>query len=511
MFAVPPEVPHRRRPSRRPMVASRRTTRTGAAALALAAIALLPATPAGGEAPGSVLVGCDRADERVVLTVSAVLDPSCTYHGGFDITASGVELDCRGAVVQSDGGGTGILLTSPIDVALTDVTVRNCEVDGFLNSIRVTRPGFRTLAPGVEYEHAFERILLTDVRVHGSRGVGIFVDGYVTGVTITGSEVRGAGSSGIYLETGSKGTVVEGNEVVDNGFRENGPNGQVRTFAGRQVRFWGPGREGISIDGARDNVIRANTFTGNSAGGIFLYKNCGEFPETNPDRWFDRRYPSTGNLIETNTFTGGRFGVWVASRAGENQLPMECSEPAYVDEDVVKVYLDPASDNVVRGNAFDDVTYGIRVEDDRTTVAGNHFRAADPTHHAVVLGTPYRTQVLGRPVAGTRLIDNVSDIVGNASPYRWVHGESASEVEGNTAAGVTVGICEGVPIPANVFLMVIAFAPEPTDGSIPPTPDLTPHDIGALPACPAATSSTTAPSTSTTPANLPIATPRFTA
>ena len=40
----------------------------------------------------------------------------------------------------------------------------------------------------------------------------------------------------------------------------------------------------------------------------------------------------TDNLIERNMFLGGRNGVWVGSRMGENTLPMECTDPAYVDE-----------------------------------------------------------------------------------------------------------------------------------------------------------------------------------
>src|SRR4029079_4870619 len=126
---------------------------------------------------------------------------------------------------------------------LADVTVKNCSVDGFLNSFRVTRPGFRDLAEGVEDEHPTSNHQVERNQFRNSRGVGAYVDGYVTGVTLTGNVVENAGSSGIYLEGGSKVSVVDGNLLVHNGYRENGPGGQLFTFNGVAIWFWGVGRE----------------------------------------------------------------------------------------------------------------------------------------------------------------------------------------------------------------------------------------------------------------------------
>src|SRR6187401_1912214 len=98
---------------------------------------------------------------------------------------------------------------------------------------------------------------------------------------------------------------------------------------------------------------------------------------------------------------------------GENTLPMECTDPAYVESGLTRVVLDHAADNVVRANRFVDVTYGVRVEDDRTVVEGNTFESSTPGKHAVIVGTPYRTTVLGRPVSGTVLQGNTSTLAGN--------------------------------------------------------------------------------------------------
>lgn len=434
---------------------------------------------------GSVLIGCDRAGERIAITADSHLDPSCTYTAGIDISTSGVTLDCQGATIDgpTTAGSRGILIATPVDVPLHDVTVRNCNVRGFLNSLRVTRDGFRTLPEGEEYEHGTADIVIEDSTFAGSRGVGVYVDGYVEGVTIRRNVIVDTGSSGIYLETGSRRSHVESNILFRNGYRENGPGGQAFSFAGLDLWFWGIGREGISVDGSYENTIVGNVFWQNSAGGIFLYKNCGEYPDR--PVYFERRYPSDRNVIEGNTFLGGTHGVWIGSRMGENTLPMDCTDEAYIDEPLRRVVHDFASDNVVRANTFQDVTYAIRVEDDGNTIEANTFHGDGPDHHAVIVGTPLRTSVLGLPVAGTRLLDNTSLIEGNTHPYRWVSGHVDTVESGNTALGQPVTLCEGVEPPRSPFLFVIAVALAGPGGTPPAeTPDLTFPVLGALPPCP---------------------------
>jgi parallel beta-helix repeat protein len=460
-----------------------RSLRRAALLAVLATASLVSCNPAPPE-PGSVLVDCSAAGTRVQVTVSTHLDSSCTYTAGFDVTASDVTLDCQGAVIRSElgAGGRGIEISSPVDTALSGVTVRNCNVEGFLNSLRVTRPGFRTLPEGEEYDYPTSDIVIEDSTFTGSHGVGVFVDGYVTGVSIRRNRIRNAGSSGIYLETGSKQTRVEGNTLVGNGFRENGPGGQLVHFAGIDFWFWGVGREGISVDGSFENTIVNNLFLGNSAGGIFLYKNCGEFPDS--DRYFERRTPSDRNVIQSNLFLGGRNGVWIGSRMAENTLPMACTDPAYIDEFLRRVVLDRAEDNVVRANVFHDVTYGVRVEDDGNQVLDNIFSCEGPDCHAVIIGTPLRTEVLGLPVADTVVTGNVSTITDNRHPYRWIHGHTGTVEAGNLALGAPVSLCEGEPVPRQAIIFVIALAAAGPGGTPPETtPDLSVPILGVPPDC----------------------------
>ncbi len=455
--------------------------------VAAAAAALIGAPRPAGAAP--VVIGCDQATTRVQVTGDAELDPSCTYTAGFDITASNTTLDCKGATIDAAvDQGVGILISTPNDVDLSNVTVTNCHVEGFLNNLRVRRDDARFLPAGSEYLSNTANIVLAGNEFSGSRGVGVYVDAYVSDVTITGNDVHDTGSSGIYLEAGSRRNTIEGNSLTHNGFTENGPEGSTFDVGGSTVWYWGTGREGLSIDGSTDNVVRGNTFARNSFGAIFLYENCGEF--VSKPNWFERRVPAARNLIEDNDISQELNGVWVGSRMGENLLPMDCSDEPYVDEPGKVVTLDHAPDNTIRGNRFDAVTYGVRVEDDGTTVEANRFQTTAADQHPVIIGTPYRTEVLHQPVTGTVLRDNVTTGA-NDSPYRWVHGQEGTTVAGNTAAGRSVGICEGEPPPRQLFVMVIAVAAPNPDGSKPATPDLTIDTLGALPSCPVSSSSTT--------------------
>lgn len=447
----------------------------------LAAAAFPSLAPQGaGVDPGSQLVPCDQAETRVTIDVSSHLDPTCTWTRGVRIVASDVTLDCQGARISAPDRRYGVYIVAPTDVALSNVTVRNCHVEGFLNNFHIEREGFRELSEGIEYEHAFSNITIEDSTSQASRGVGVFVNGYVTGVTLRNLLVEGSGSAGIYLETGSRDNVVEDSMIVDNGFSENAPAGEFFEIGGVSVWFWGTGREGLAVDGSRFNRISNNYFSGNAAGSVFLYKNCGEFVNSRPERWFDRRYGADGNVIEGNSFVGGRTGVWIGSRMSENTAPMECSDAEYASG----YRLDYAPDTVVRGNAFENVTFGVRIEDDRAVVEDNDFTSDDPAHVAVVLGTERRTEVLGRPVSGASITGNRAFIAEDASPYRWIHAHAHTTFEGNESLGRPAGLCQGVQPARGPFVFVVDFVIVPDGGSPPAVEPPVLPDPEPLPPCP---------------------------
>lgn len=460
------------------------------ALLALGAVPAAPAAAVVDPAPAArpaapTVIGCDRAAERVQVTANAVLDPSCTYTAGIDIRASGVTLDCRGALIQQASGGIGILVETPAGVDMAHVTIRNCHVDGFVNSIHLRRAGFNALTAGHEYDHHLDDVRVLDSTLTGSRGVGLYVDGYVTNTLVKHVLIRDSGSDGIYLDAGSRyGRVIE-NVIVANGFRENGPNpeGTVTQFNGVTFRFWGPGREGIAVDGSRDNRIASNWIVGNSAGGVFLYTNCGEYVHSDPANWVEHRFGAEDNTVVANLITGGEAGVWIGSRMGENVFPMDCSDVPYVTGPALAVTLDRAPRTTVRNNIIGDATYGVRVEDDGARIVGNTISAPDATHHAIIVGTPYRTTKLAHPVTDTVVHDNVSTIVGNRSPYRWVDGVQGLVARRNTALGVPSAFCSAPDLPRGPFVMVYALAVQDPNGPPVPKPDYAVPRLGALPAC----------------------------
>jgi parallel beta-helix repeat protein len=446
------------------------TTLPSLAFLAAVVIPVLAPPPVAAVDSGSELITCDRADERVEIIVSSHLDPSCTWTRGVEILASNVTLDCQDAHIAAPDRRYGVYIHAPTDTPLTNITVRNCHVEGFLNNFHIEREGFRQLAEGVEYENGFSNITIEDSTSLNSRGVGIFVNGYVEGVTLRNLHVEGASSTGIYLEAGSKNCVVENSTIINNGFGENSPAGGLFTFAGVDFWFWGTGREGLAIDGSRFNVVRNNTVQSNTAGGIFLYKNCGEFVTQRPDRWFQRRYGADGNVIENNTFINEDNGVWIASRMAENTLPMECSDPQYL----AGYALDYADNNVVHDNVFQNVTFGVRVEDDNAVVTDNEFVSADAIDEAIVVGTRYRTEALSQPVDGTTITGNTANITGSPKPYRWIWGHTNTTFSGNESLGRVVSLCEGVQPPVGPFVMTVSF-------EVLTDPENPPNEIRELP------------------------------
>jgi parallel beta-helix repeat protein len=410
------------------------------------------ALPVGTPSAQSTLIGCNQATARVTISADAHLDPACVYERGFDIVASNVTLDCRGAKVTRAASATdsyGILVTTPATASLSDVTVRNCAVSGFSNNLRVTRTGFKTLAAGSEYLTPTSNIVVDNSSFIRSRASGVFVDGYVTGVTLSHVTVSGSGSVGIYLEAGSKDNVIADSIIARNGF----PSG-VQTFDlnGTPIQYISTGREGIAVDGSRDNWIHDNLIVDNSAGGIVLYKNCGE--DVSAAGHWVRRYGATGNRIDNNKFVLSGNGVWVGSRAAENQYFMDCSDTPIIDAPFNRVYLDPADRNTISGNLFHRTTNAIRVEADDTTVTNNVISQAT---RGVVIGTKHRYNELAQPITGAIVTGNRTVTV--SQPYGTIWGAVVASFAANTADGASASLAAGTQPTINPFLFVLQILP----------------------------------------------------
>ena len=267
---------------------------------------------------------------------NTTLSPHCVYKEAVIITSSNTTLDCRGAVLEGDNERPfGIMINSK-GKPLSDVTVRNCKVRHFTRSgIRITSDiAANKLSPNHEknYRRTPTRITLENVEVTGSGRVGIYFDDYVTHSTLSHSIVRDSYMSGIYLEHSSRNNKVVDNQIIDNGHE----------------RFGKGKREGLAVDSSAYNLIEGNRFESNGAGGVFLYKNCGEHFSTGKSviRWQHSDY----NIIRNNTFVNEPVGIWLASRQNRDLSGFDCGDKPR--EGSLKFYPDYADNNVVGQNQF---------------------------------------------------------------------------------------------------------------------------------------------------------------
>jgi hypothetical protein len=166
----------------------------------------------------------------------------------------------------------------------------------------------------------------------------------------------------------------------------------------------------------------------------------------------------------------------------ENVYPMDCSDVPYVSGPVQAITLDRAPHTTVRSNVIANAYYGVRVEDDGARVVNNLIGGA-AAGHAVIVGTPYRTRALAHPVTDTIVKGNVSTVVGNASPYRWVDGVDALDARRNTALGALSAFCPAPDVPHGPFVMVSALAVQDPNGPPVPKPDFAIPRLGPLAPC----------------------------
>jgi hypothetical protein len=339
-----------------------------------------------------------------------LLEPGCIFTSTVNITNSDTELDCQGSVIDPGSLSGYALHIDSQGRALTNVTVRNCIVRN-ANAIGIVvgwRGSDQAKVSRYERDEIYDRtphfIQIINTRVEASKGAGIYLDDYVSDVTLRHVAVTRSDSMAIYLEHSSRRITIE-----DSLFEGNSQ---------------GKRREALAIDSSAHNVIRRNIFRRNKAGGIFLYKNCHEhaaFDAKQTERW----QGSDNNLIEDNHFEDEPVGVWIGSRQSLDLRKMRCGDPYYGG----KFVRDKARENTVRSNSFLRVSQGVLIEDDYNDVVGNRFQ--DTRVVCIRVGSPARSTLLGQPVVGVNVKNNFCDIDGSSDDQRvsegieFVHGSIA--------------------------------------------------------------------------------------
>lgn len=350
-----------------------------------------------------------------VWTISGkvLLEPGCIFTSTVNITHSHTELDCQGSVIDPGSRKGYALHINSQGQRLTNVTVRNCIVRN-ANAIGIVvgwRGSDQAKVSKYDREEIYDRtphfIQIINTRVEASKGAGIYIDDYVSDVTLRHVAVTRSDSMAIYLEHSSRRITLEDSLFEDNSLVKK--------------------REALAIDSSAHNVIRRNIFRRNKAGGIFLYKNCHEhaaFEAKQTERW----QGSDNNLIEDNHFEDEPVGVWIGSRQSLDLRKLRCGDPYYGG----KFVRDKARENTVRSNSFLRVTKGVLIEDDENAVVGNRFR--DTREVCIRVGSAPRSEFLGLPVVGIKVKYNECDLGIDVKSRQkavplgieFVHGSSAT-------------------------------------------------------------------------------------
>lgn len=306
------------------------------------------------------------------------LPQGCIYERPIAIIASNTALDCNGSVFDGKGQDKIGLYIDSRGEPLENVVVRNCTFRNFKGGVRIAWKQIDAEKGGDKaeiYRRSPRKIVLDNLNVEDNHGVGIYVDDYSTEVSINNSIIRNNRAVGIYLEHSSRKNKITNNRFVGNGFGD-----------GR--------REAIAVDSSAENIIENNYFEANAAGGVFLYKNCGEHIDSG--RQVVRWQHSTNNRISNNRFVNENVGVWLASRQSKDLKRIGCSDKSM--DAGGHFFEDYANDNFIVRNEFIKNKVGIRVEGDRNRIDGNKFECAGRV--SIDIPRTKREEFLNRPQVG---------------------------------------------------------------------------------------------------------------
>lgn len=389
---------------------------------------ILPANPAGCPTWGNNSINH--------ITESMSLPQGCKYDRVKLIIAnqSNITLDCNGAQLNGldkefrqkpnttyelgrEPIDIGILIISNEDHQINNITVKNCNLKNYVRGIRVSFSISATTISDLKNNINVEalenylrtisptNILVEHSAINFSHKDGIYIDRFINGFILDRSSINSTGSVGLYLDSGSTNSHIKNSSFTKNGYSRYVI--KSREITKNLVDY---SREGIAIDSSFNNRIEGNSFSNNSRGSVFLYKNCNEFRE-DPNQI--PRYQSTdGNIITGNKFDDEDVGVWIASRQSEDLKGLECGIPKvatgtkYYGPYARNTYFyeDYAKNNQVLNNEFKNIRFGVIVEDDGNTINGNTFIGAANTD--IKVGTIYRTEKLSNPVKNTTIKAN---------------------------------------------------------------------------------------------------------
>lgn len=261
----------------------------------------------------------------------------------------------------------GLVLAGASSAWAADIRIE-AGADRLRQAILVANPGDRlVLAPGV---HRGPVVVEKALTLEGEPGAVVDAGGIdsaikvlASGAAIVGLTIRGSGSkgenldSGIYLENGADGVRVEENVLEGNLF-------------------------GIVLHGCKDAVVRNNRIANRD------------------DLWLNDRgngihtWNNTGSLIESNTVTGGRDGIYVEISHG---IVIKGNRFENLRFAIHYMY---ANDNEISDNLSIRNRVGFALMYSKRLKIFGNVSVAD-LQHGLMLHTTYRSEAWGNYIYGT--------------------------------------------------------------------------------------------------------------
>jgi parallel beta-helix repeat protein len=332
---------------------------------------------------------CNLPKDELINGGYILLEKSCVFNESILITKSNTILDCNNSIIDGQGRlNNGVMIISQ-GKSIRNILVKNCTIKNFKHSGIGVSSGIspEKLSPDHKrnYDNSPTDIIIDNVTVETNAGVGVYIDDYVTKTIIKNSVIKSSGSTGIYLDQSSKFNQVINNVIENNGFPTEEGRGE---------------REGLAIDSSANNIIEGNKFINNAAGGVFLYKNCGEAFKTGKSviRW----QHSDFNIIKNNFFSGQPIGVWIASRQSRDLSKWGCGDDSMDKEK--HFYQDFSKYNKVVGNEFCRNKIAIKIEDDNNIIKNNSFD--EDVSKQINIPMTMREKLLGEKTIGNDITEN---------------------------------------------------------------------------------------------------------
>ncbi|MCK5813290.1 MAG: right-handed parallel beta-helix repeat-containing protein [Cocleimonas sp.] len=395
-----------------------------------------------------------KSNEMVTITENTTLPSGCRYDRvRFEITRSDVVFDCNNAILNGLGKTkrntfflaykqeeapllAAFFIRGSEDDFIENVTIKNCNISYYINGVNVNfglkesthhnlknninvaalEDHLRTLSP--------HNIQLENMNITANHKTAIYIQRYITDFKLKDSTIK-ANDIGIYLESGTK-----NNLISNTTFSKNGETTYDLASRKRKLRI--KKREAIAIDSSAYNTIIGNTFINNAGGAIFLYKNC--YENYKDESSLPRIQHSSFNIIENNTFSDERKGVWIASRQSREMENFNCGDPLVIvgEDNDDKYYEDFSRNNQIVSNVFNGVEKSIIVEDDNNIISNNTFTGESRVD--LIIGTEIRSTYLNHPVKNTVVENNTFNSTATTSHVRILHGSTGSVFNKNSPA-----------------------------------------------------------------------------